>query len=323
MEDSNSTQVPEGNGKATPPGQTIDINPQQMTFDYMADQHQIPQIDTDPINPLKSKNKAQPLVSEAGYYGNVDSASRTSVSSHHDRNQSLPNNSSQLFDQPPQVNLNRAATVAESGRPTKISNVPTIPSMTIPNSTSFQFPPPPSAANIQQQPLFEIASQNIYEENNSQTPFISIPTFGEEILPPEGPSIIIPDFLQLNNEPNQTGVPVQIEIPNQIEIPDTQNFQSQVPSTNQQQLQNITLNQPVSSEVEQPRPFYDGQPIQQSQDNTHTRNNSTRNYASSTSSSKSNDTKNPSEYALHILFTQVSINHFVKFATVFLTSVAY
>lgn len=251
---------------------------------------------------------------------------------HHDRNQSLPNGGySADVPYSHRVSLNRAATVADTSRTSSLSNrasnVP-LPPLTTADHTSFQFPPP-SASNAPptfiQAPTYIPPSpadpQKPYLEsslpmNNNPSSQFQFPQQSyiqpsqqqqQQTIPQLQPQ---PPFIYPENALTNGQQGVEITIPD-LEAPtidispsfpngnppsaDLQSPSIQIPPPSQLNP-SFTFGAQKSSEASKPE-----REIPIASQSTAIKQHDTKNSVSLNST----DSKSPSEYALHILFTQV------------------
>lgn len=267
------------------------------------------------------------------YLNNTTSSTSSSNTQlpHHDRNQSLPNGSSRQYDiaYNRRVSLNRSATVAESSRPnSRLSNIP-LPTINIPDH-SFQFPP-----NFTSQNQFIHTPQiTIPSLQNDPLPdqTFQFPSSSQFAQMPQNP----PQF-QLQPPPIQGNGMYQFP-QQQLTIPPTSNLFPQDPTSGSFEITIPDLNTLQSATSPAPLSFPDSfssiniDPLQHqkshlpqsSKDIQNTFQfglgsahptpshpppsqfyNDSPNSIVNTKLLKSEEFKNPSEYALHILFRQV------------------
>lgn len=289
-----------------------------------------------------------------------DSVQHQATYTHHDRNQSLPNRSTQQYDTEynQRVSLNRSATISDSSQSnTRISSISS-PAMKTPNqASSFQFPSNPQPQQIHQLSTSEVIhnitpleSHRIQENTNVETTGAQFPSsnhYGQipATLPQFQPP---PQQIQGNGSfhfPQQPTVPnVSQPIPQQmhhqqqdptiggieIEIPTLESFNT----TSHQQIViptsfspvNIDINPPLSQSPPQKQPIFIPQQNHTAQSSLeiqktfqfghgssqqkHSPSNSAAKNGTSTTNLNgqapiNTNLKSSSEYALHILFTQV------------------
>lgn len=266
---------------------------------------------------------------------------------HHDRNQSLPNGFTQEYDSKyaHRVSLNRAATISESSRPTSGSSTVRVPTNSIPDQ-SFQFPANPSSQPIHSdpQPIAQITIPDFgyYDSTNLSDPQNQSFQFSVN-----GPAAPLPPNLsqfQLQPPPIQSDGGFQFPQQHQITIPDISDtfsqatpasgggFEITIPDLDALEAVSTPIVIPESFSAididpsiqipQQQQPSFPQNPedvqstLRFGQGSAHTQPTASRSLsmehnspasAVANAAPNSEELKSSSEYALHILFTQVSI----------------